>query len=715
MRKLLFLCLALWLSVCLGAETRSIQSRVLDPSGKAISTVLVSDGLIHIYSSDAGVFLITTSADTLSFSRLGYRPRKLATADIRGKVVLEPEPVLLPKVTVSESAWDIFATPADRVVLPLDPDRHYYSAGEVLSSSPSASSNDLRLAGESQVVSILGNVARHSLVIVDQVALNPGGESYDLSLIDAENIESVELIKNNASVYGGGSAIGGILNIRTKRGNASGRSDFSLSTELGSFGYAKNSLAFGTSIRSWDLRLNASLLDTDNDFSYQMPDWWAPDSVSIRENNAKRQNSLSASVSTRIKQARLSLQSDYVTFYRQLPGTVNFAEIYRNASLNGFANRNRLSLNAPLGKLTGDFLAWLNLDRTLYDNTQAPLTVFRSQYRQKLADTGLRGSMGGKFAFREGLTLNAGMAAEYGYQRYQNQNLLNPANDLDHSHNFANLSLKSGLELDKGELIYSAAGAARYDRSGSKNNLSWRLEGSIRHFGYLESTLGGTLGTSFALPSPYDLYWRGDSQAIGNPDLASESSRGWQVWLENRLYRFHLRGAYHSNAVDSLIQWRQVQMFGNVWKPLNIGRAWIRNLEIEAGWEPLDWVELSASALFTRALDLSSSSVESAPRLMYTPELNYSFKLALSWPIVEIWSLYSFKGEQFTTPDNLVYPLPAYNLLDLGASTNIQICGWTLTPHFTIRNALNKNYSVYAYVPQPGISFYGGATLRIKD
>jgi hypothetical protein len=47
----------------------------------------------------------------------------------------------------------------------------------------------------------------------------------------------------------------------------------------------------------------------------------------------------------------LTISSDLEDFYRQLPGTVNFSDIYRNAWLEGYANRNRLSLEAPLGNL----------------------------------------------------------------------------------------------------------------------------------------------------------------------------------------------------------------------------------------------------------------------------------------------------------------------------------------------------------------------------
>jgi len=148
-------------------------------------------------------------------------------------------------------------------------------------------SNDVQLPGETQNISILGNLARHSLIILDGVPLNPDGNSYDLSLLDANNIESVEIIKNNVSVYGGSSAIGGMVMITTKKGLKQTGKEFSLNTELGSFGYAQNSLSFTLNQPSNIFRINLSNLSTDNDFRYKVPEWWSPDSTAIRSNNAK--------------------------------------------------------------------------------------------------------------------------------------------------------------------------------------------------------------------------------------------------------------------------------------------------------------------------------------------------------------------------------------------------------------------------------------------
>lgn len=715
MRGFPALLLILMLSSAALAATTTRLGRIVDEAGKPLEGAVISDGQQSVFSAPDGTFYIYTASDSLSVQRLGYFPRRVAFRDLVSPVVLHKEPILLPKVVVSETAQDLIWSAADRVLLAVDPDRHYYSAGELLGSSASAHSNDLRLKGESQSISLLGNLPRHSLILLDGVPLNPDGQGFDLSLLEPQDIESVDIIRNNASVYGGSSAIGGLVRVKTRKAEGQSRASLSLGSELGSFGYARNSLSYSVAKTAWDFRFSLSNLNTDNDFRYKVPSWWAADSSAIRRNNAKRQNSLALSLGRNAGSGRLCFQTEYISFHRQLPGTVNFLEVYRNAYLKGSTSRNRLSCEGKWRGWEPQGVLWLNLDSTLYDNTQATLPVFLSKYRQRMLDLGLRGMLTREYPLSRHLSMPVGATAEAGLKRYQNLNLLASGADLDQRAGFANASLKAALKYDRDTISGFCSGAMRYDWQDPDDALSWRLEGSLRHYGWVQSTLGATWGTSFSLPSPYDLYWKGDSQAIGNPDLKSETSRGWQAWLENKLGAFSLKAAWHHNSIDRLIQWRQIQLWGNVWKPLNIGRARIRNLELEARLEPLDWLSLSAGGLYTQALDLSAAPPDAAPQLMYTPKTSYTLAADISWKSLRCWSRYSFTGEQYATPDNLAAPLDSYGLLDFGATLDLNLQGWILSPQINIHNVLNSRYEVYAYVPQPGIALYGGVTLSRKE
>ncbi|MDP2173284.1 MAG: TonB-dependent receptor plug domain-containing protein [Candidatus Cloacimonadaceae bacterium] len=697
----------LWCVVFLPLTGINIRGKVVDEDGKPIERVRVSDNFISVLSRKDGAFSVNTQGDSLFFSRIGFELKSISIKVLTDKVVLVRRPHALPKVLVSGNAIEIFSSSGDLVSIPIDPDRHYYSASQMILEGSGMHSADIQLRGERQTLSILGNLSRHSLIMLDGVPLNPLGQAFDLSMLDPANIESITFIKNNASVYGGGSAIGGIVQITSKKAVLAHKQDFSSSIELGSYGYAKTVFSVGLASPLASFRLQVSKFNADNDFQYKLPPWWAPDSIVIRENNAKRQSSISTSAVTRYKDLILSYSGDYDSFHRQLPGNTNFTEIYRHAFLEGWSNRNKLMLSArPLG-LNLQNMIWFSADNTVYNNTRAPLPVFFSHYRQRTRNLGLRGNL----SYEKGM-MQGGLAAEVGSQSYENRNLLNPSGNIASQSDFANASIKSQAKREFGIYELLASGALRYDYTKREDHLTGRAELVLSRFGWMQSRLGGTFGTSFALPSPYDLYWKGDSQAIGNPDLVSESSQGWQIWLEMMPPMSILKLAYNDNRIDQLIQWRQVQMNGNAWKPMNIGSARIANFDLSGEFKPFDWLKLNTNALFTKAKDISTLAFADAPNLMYTPQSVFSAGAELKYKNIVFRAKHSFSGKRWTTPDNLLDPLPAYDLTEAGISTGFKYAGWRISPQLNIYNLLNKEYSVYPYVPQPGIAFYAGILVR---
>jgi len=697
----------LLLFLCGSLSAVYVNGYIQDENSRPIEQALVELGQAWTLSDATGYFSLQGEGDSLRVSRLGFQPYAVGIKSGTLKISLRARPVELPIVRVIESYSSFVNSAADLLSVPIDPDRHYFSATQMLGEASGTSSSDTPLRGEVQSIRLLGNLPRHSLILLDGIPLNAEGESYDLSLLDPQNIEKIEIIKNNASVYGGGAAIGGVVMITSRSGRLAQAPQYRAGIEVGSFGYAEARLSFKGNLGALAYRLAMSKFNADNDFKYEPREWWGLQGDQTRSNNAKRQNSLSGSISTRLGQSLLILSSDLEEFHRQLPGTVNFSEIYRNAWLKGYANRNRISLEAPLAGLNSRAQLWYNQDRTLYDNTSAPLPVFISRYRQGLWNAGIKLGL----EKSEGL-IRAGLGAEAASTSYLNENLLNAGSPLRYQAKQAGFTVRAGMVKDGDLLGGSAYIVGRYDLTATENVASWRAETELRCKSWAETSLGATWGTSFALPSPYDLYWKGDSQAIGNPDLNSERSRGGQFWASGKAYGFNLRGAVHLNQVTDLIQWRQVQMFGNAWKPFNIGKAELRNLEVEAGWDGLKWLNISAEALFTDARDVSSLAFAAAPQLMYTPRRQLSATARIKLNHLSIWATYSHTGKQFTTPDNLSAPVDAYELLDIGLEGSFEWQGWQLYPHLRAHNVLNQRYEVYPYVPQPGISIFGGVEVR---
>ena len=114
----------------------------------------------------------------------------------------------------------------------------------------------------------------HVLVLIDgQPIISPTGSSADLDQIPADNIEQIEVIRGAASVMYGSSAMGGVINIITRKSDESAlKFDYDLSQ------YQGNTIEDGDlnhtikvyaneNINGWQTQLNALVID-DQGFDY---------------------------------------------------------------------------------------------------------------------------------------------------------------------------------------------------------------------------------------------------------------------------------------------------------------------------------------------------------------------------------------------------------------------------------------------------------------
>jgi vitamin B12 transporter len=114
--------------------------------------------------------------------------------------------------------------------------------------------------GTEATVKMRGAFARHTLVLIDGVIVNsPTTGAYDFANLTAENIDRIEILRGAQSMLYGSDAIGGVINIYTKKG--SGKPTASASMEYGSFATiregaqvsgAKGPIDFAASLSRWD-------------------------------------------------------------------------------------------------------------------------------------------------------------------------------------------------------------------------------------------------------------------------------------------------------------------------------------------------------------------------------------------------------------------------------------------------------------------------------
>ena len=110
------------------------------------------------------------------------------------------------------------------------------------------------------------NESNATLVIIDGARVNIGSTGlFDFGHLTTDNIEKIEIIRGSQSTLWGQDAMGGVINIITRKGKGSPTN--SLHFETGSYGTYKESISRSGSTNKYDYSLSLSRLDIFNQYS----------------------------------------------------------------------------------------------------------------------------------------------------------------------------------------------------------------------------------------------------------------------------------------------------------------------------------------------------------------------------------------------------------------------------------------------------------------
>ncbi len=122
-------------------------------------------------------------------------------------------------------------------------------------------------------IRLRGAEARHSMVLVDGLRVgdpsSTGGE-FDLSFIDPNDVERIEILKGPQSALYGSEAIGGVVNIITRKGARTPRA--ALTLEGGSYGTrsARGSVSGGTAVTHYAFAASGFATDGFSSFGHDI-------------------------------------------------------------------------------------------------------------------------------------------------------------------------------------------------------------------------------------------------------------------------------------------------------------------------------------------------------------------------------------------------------------------------------------------------------------
>jgi vitamin B12 transporter len=548
-------------------------------------------------------------------------------------------------------------------------------------------------------VRLRGANAGQTLVLIDGVRANDptaaNGE-YDFSMFPAGAIDHIEVLRGPQSALYGSDAIGGVINIITKKGG--GPTQFNLHTEAGSYGTVTTSGSMVGSQGPWSYAVTGAGQHSDSfsAYGYRVPALEFPhmERDPFDRGSGSARVGYDAGEGVRFGASLLSsyTRSNYDAGFGAFPTeTPSFStKKYDQATVNG-------AVDTFDGRWTHSLTAFADRsDRSFHD-----VSFFKDLLPKDTTSTisdfiGDRVGAEYQGTFRAGTlgTLIYGARDERETAVTFNTNLLPTF-----SPRMQTLSAKQETrslfalwQLPLFDRLNLSAGGRLDDVVGTNTFATWRATAA-----YLipesDTKFRGSVATGAKAPTLFQLY-----SSFGTPTLQPEQSFGYDYGVDqglfNGLVRFSVTG--FANRLTNLINFDTVSM-----RYMNVAQAATSGLELEANLALVPgFVNLKGAYTNLVAVDRSTGlALQRRPRqvtyltLSFTPTPQWLFE-----PRVVIVST-RYSG------NNQTLPLTGYMRADMYASYTIDK---TWKVFVRGENIFNTYYQEVFNYGTTGPAVYGG-------
>jgi vitamin B12 transporter len=562
--------------------------------------------------------------------------------------------------------------------------------------------------GTQATVRMRGAFARHTLVLIDGAIVNsPTDGQFNFANLTAENIERIEILRGAQSMLYGSDAVGGVINIITKRGT--GRPTASAFLEYGSFATireggqvsgAKGPVDFAMSISRWDT----------SSFS----------AVNYRRGATERDGFHNWQAAGRLGVA-LPTDGRLELTLRWWNSDVNNDSAFGNTRLDVLGSKTTSRTLVLSGSYEQPLTSWWsqkltvgqNNDRFIFNSgtiqrnlvTDVTSTVFPFPADTEVLNR--RVEWQHNFRVIEPLLLTAG------YQFREEQGDASTSfggqqpNRLISSHaGFAQAQLNL---LDR---IFFTAGLRQDSYNVFGDATTYRLTG-----GYLVKETGtklrGSYATGFRAPTLNDLFFVG----ANNPDLKPEKSKSFDVGVDQTLLdgRLQLSVSYFWNRFSNLIQFTDafacpfppiVPGFPNSC-PQNIASAKTQGWEAGFNYRILKNVWARGQYTYTLTRDLSTTR-----RLQRWPVDQAGLGITYRpIPVAMLNVDYRFVGARNNdVPNSQNQRMGSFGVVNVSASYDVT---GHLQVYGRIDNLFNQEYEEILFFGTPIRSVYGGVKISL--
>ncbi|MGI9220486.1 MAG: TonB-dependent receptor plug domain-containing protein [Woeseiaceae bacterium] len=541
---------------------------------------------------------------------------------------------------------------------------------DALATAPSVTINQNGTFGGSASVRIRGASSEQTLVIIDGVVANdptsPGG-GYDFARLDPSNIERIEILRGPQSTLWGTDAIGGVINIITKRPVEGSSSK--VFAQGGSFGSLRAGVDFSGAGERFDYRFAATTNSTDGISK-------ADEANGNTEEDSYDSTTLSARLGSKVGAGRLQLsalwtdaESEFDSFVFGAEGNVGDGdELSKNEELT-----TNLTFQVPLldGRLDNIFLlGYSDSDRNNFTDGAPSFS-----------------SKGDRLTYRyQGtLQINDGNRLAFGLER----------EDIESNGNETSIDGIFALyEAQPTDTVTLSAGLRRDDHEEFGGETTARLAAAYNPNDQI--TLSASWGEGFKAPTLFQTTFFCCGAAAPNPDLQPETSDAYDIGVVYRSSddRGEIGLTYFNQDTTNLITFS----FG-LGGYENIARAKSKGIELHARYRFTDW--LGATLNFAN-IDAEDGT---GAQLIRVPENSGDLGLALN-PDGRLSGVLSlrYNGEE-QDPNGVV---DAWYRVDLAGEFALSE---SIELYARIENLFDEQYQQILGYGTPGLSGYLGARL----
>lgn len=597
--------------------------------------------------------------------------------------------------------------------------RRIRTVGEALRWTPGLAVFQSGGLGTTVDVRMRGGTPEQTLVLIDGAIVNSATIGiYDFANLTSDNIERIEILRGSQSMLWGSDAMGGVINITTKRGRE--KPNISAFAEYGSFNTIREGGGLGGKKGPIDFSGSITRLDTAG-FS----------AINYRRGSAERDGFHNWQGSVRLgadlpKDGRLEFS------FRWLDGLVNFDGFSFNPTTfasdpaDVFGARSRSTQYVFAGNYAQPITAWwsqkLTLSRAIENLVSDGGAVERNlvtgttgligfPFRSQIGTTSNRIEWQHNVQVGKPLMLTAGY--QFREQRGDNRDLLTNTTV------FENKSVSSHAGFGEAQLnlwdrVFGTAGIRQDEYNVFGSATTYRVTG-----GYLVKETGtklrGSYATGFRAPTINQLFFPG----FGTPNLKPEKSQALDVAIEQALPndRGSISVGYfwtrYRNLILSVFDPTVCTAPGSFgFCAQNVGLARAEGVEVSTKlklFRDRPWIknlDLQIQYTYAATRDISSGSDSRLPK----------------WPLHQISSIISYQpveslqanlegryvGERFSNVGN-GNATPSFVVWNLSASYDVTK---SVQAYLRLDNIFNEKYEEILFFGTPIRSIFGGVRIN---